>query len=186
MWLLTVAAAWALPGPTTAYAVVQDANPRVECATLADGPWCRSIGTIDRPIDRVAAVLEDMPKFRDRFPRILALEMLEPDTLHVVLDYPAGLSDRDYVARYTKTTDGDARLLRWVPVTHPKAPETDGVVRLPRMAGEWRLEPVDADTTRVTYLWQAEIGGSFPTFLAARARSMTGTEALSDLAAATR
>lgn len=186
MWWMTVAAAWALPGATTAWTVLQEANPRVECAELADGPWCRAVDAIDQPVDRLAAILEDMPQFRARFPRILAIEALEADTLHIVLDFPAGLSDRDYVARYTRATDGEARLLRWEPVAHPKAPASAEVVRLPKMAGEWRLDPTDADTTRVTYLWQAEIGGSFPSFLAGRARAITGTEALSDLAAASR
>lgn len=185
MWLVWASAAWALPGAGTPWAVVQEAGPRVECAVVGGEPWCRAIGAIDQPIDRVAVVLEDMPRYKDRFPRILDMRMLDDDTLYVLLDYPAGLSDRDYVARYTRSTDAQARLWRWEPATHPDAPP-GAAVRLPQMAGEWRLDPIDPGHTRVTYTWQADLGGSFPNFLAARARAIAGTAALTDLTAATR
>lgn len=173
-----------LPGPDAAWTVLQD-EPRIACTQVADEPWCRAVGTLAVPIERVATVLEDMPKYADRFPRVVSIRQLDDDTLHVVLDYPVGLSDRDYVAKFTRLTEGDARLWRFVSVTHKDAPPADGVVRLPRMAGEWRLEPAGAGT-KVTYTWEAEILGSFPSFLLDRARTTAGNAALADLEAALR
>ena len=49
--------------------------------------------------------------------------MAEPeDVMRVVLKFPTPLSNRDYVAKFTKVTDGDAVCYRWESVTDAKAP----------------------------------------------------------------
>ena len=85
------------------------------------------------------------------------------------------------MVKFSTATDGNDRVYSWVPVTHAEAPEVSGVVRLTKMAGEWRLTPM-GDKTRVTYLWQAELMGSFPEWALPVARKKTGNEALKDLA----
>lgn len=172
--------AWALPGAGASWTVLSDSNPRVECTEVSGEPWCRSIGTVALPIDQVSATLEDMAAHQALFESIVSIRVLAPDTMHIVLDYPAPMSDRDYVAKYSRSTEGTARLYRWSPVVHPDAPEVDGVVRLPKMAGEWRLEP-DGSGTKVTYTWEAEIAGSFPAMLLNKARKIAGSEALKDI-----
>lgn len=173
--------AWALPGSDAVWTELSSSPVRIECAEVAGEPWCRSQGVVEAPIDRVASTLEDMANQGEIFASVLSIRMLAPDTVHVVLDFPNMLSDRDYVARYTQATDGTARLYRWVPVEHPEAPPQEGVVRLSKMAGEWRLEP-DGGRTRVSYTWQADLSGSFPTWALSVARKRAGWEALHDLA----
>lgn len=170
----------ALPGPDATWTVLSESGPRVECTETGGEPWCRSIGTVPLPIDQVAATLEDMAAHQALFDSIVSIEVLAPDTMHIILDYPALMSDRDYVARYSRAVDGEARMYRWVPVVHPAAPEVDGIVRLPRMAGEWRLDPAGT-STKVTYTWEAEIAGSFPSALLNKARKIAGGEALKDI-----
>lgn len=178
--LLTAAPARALPGPDATWTVLSESGPRVECTEVGAEPWCRSIGTVPLPIDQVAATLEDMAAHQALFDSIVSITVLEPDTMHIILDYPALMSDRDYVARYSRVVEGEARMYRWVPVVHPKAPEVDGIVRLPHMAGEWRLDPAGS-ATKVTYTWEAEIAGSFPSALLNKARKIAGSEALKDI-----
>ena len=178
---LLISSALARPGADATWELL-DANPvRIEC-TEADGrPWCRSVGIIAAPIDEVASALEDMGSQADVFDAVSQIDVLEPDTFRIVLDFPGMFTDRDYVAKFSKLTEGDARIYRWVPVTHPDAPETDATVRLVRMEGEWRLEPLDGKT-RATYLWEAELMGSFPNWALPTARKKAGHEALKDLA----
>lgn len=180
MWLIAPSVAFALPGSDAAWEILAAGDPQIECTTADGEPWCRSTSLVALPIEKVADALEHMAAYQDRFDSILRIDTLEPDTYRIVLDYPFPLSDRDYVARYTRTTDGEARVYRWEPVAHPNAPAEDGIVRLPKMAGEWRLVS-QGGATRVTYLWHAEIAGSFPDAGLSTARKTAGKEAIKDI-----
>lgn len=153
----------------------------VECATVNGAPWCRSQGTILAPVAGVVTALKDMRHNADQFASVVKIDILPEDTLRVVLDYPAPLDDRDYVARYVYTQQGDQHFFRWTPVPNA-APQEAGVVRLPEFAGEWRLTPTAEGHTQVRYTWQAAIHGSFPSWAYATAWKRAGYEALHDLA----
>jgi hypothetical protein len=181
--LCAFTAASAMPGDTAVWETLQKTPVRIECTTLGTEPWCRSSGIIDVPIDRLATTLEAMEKQADIFDSVLLIEMVEPDTAHVVIDFPAGMSDRDYVIKYTRSVDGDARVYSWVPVDHPAAMPTDDIVRLPRMAGAWRLLPAGSGTL-VTYTWQSEVLGNLPSWALNVAWKKTGNEILKDLSGA--
>lgn len=178
--LLLTTHAWALPGADATWTNLQAADPKIECTEVSGAPWCRSTGLVPLPIDQVANTLENMAKYQSLFASIVRIDVLAPDTMHVVLDYPWPLTDRDYVAKYTRGVSGEIRTYRWDPVVHPSAPETPEAVRLPKMAGEWRLEPV-GNETRVTYTWQAEIAGSMPAGAYETARRKAGQEAIKDI-----
>ncbi len=179
--LAVPATALAMPGADARWEPLDTGKVAIECTDVAGAPWCRASSIVGAPIDRVSSGLENMSGQAEIFDAVSEIRVLEPDVLHITLDFPGMLSDRDYVAKYSKATDGDARLYRWSPVVHTDAPHVDGVVRLVNMAGEWRLEPVGGET-RVTYTWQAELAGSFPSFAISTARKKTGNEALKDLA----
>jgi hypothetical protein len=181
MLVLASALALARPGADASWEVLDTSPVRIECTEAAGQPWCRSVGLIAAPLDQVAQAMEDMAGQSEVFEAVSLIDELGDDTYRIVLDFPGMFSDRDYVAKFTKHVEGDARIYRWEPVTHPKAPPTDDIVRLERMAGEWRLEPA-GDQTKATYLWQAELGGSFPNWALSTARKKAGNEALKDLA----
>ena len=181
MIFLLLPAALALPPEGTAWELLQDKPVRVECATVAGEPWCRSFGLIGAPVDQVGSALKDMRHSADLFQSVLSIDVLPNDVLHITLDYPAPLADRDYVARYSAREEGAARIFTWVPATDPGAPETDAAVRLPAFAGEWRLEPREGGTW-VRYTWQAQINGKFPAWGYNIAWKRAGFEALRDLA----
>ncbi|MEZ4237326.1 MAG: START domain-containing protein [Myxococcota bacterium] len=160
MFILTaIAPAWALPGADAQWTVLSDGDPHIECTEVAEGPFCRSTGVVPLPMSAVSATLEDMAAHQALFDSIVSIDVLKPDTMHIVLDFPWPLSDRDYVAHYTRLTEGDAKIYRWESVKDAGAPPLEGVVRLPRMAGEWRLEP-EGSGTKVTYLWHADVLGA--------------------------
>lgn len=178
--LCALPAAWALPGASATWTVLSSGDPTIECTEDGGEPWCRSTGLVALPVEKVADTLEHMADHQALFDSIVKIDVLEPDVMHIVLDFPVIMSDRDYVARYTPSTEGDARIYRWESVVHAKAPEIDGIVRLPKMAGEWRLVPKDGQTL-VTYLWHAQIAGSFPDAMLGAARTKAGQQALADI-----
>src|SRR5262245_46720828 len=119
MWMSLLSVAHALPGPDVTFEQIADKPVVVSCAREPPGgPWCRSVGIVEAPIQRVADALEHMAENQALFESIVKIDVLAPDTLHVVLDYPFPFTDRDYVAKYTRTVDGTTRHYRWVPVTN--------------------------------------------------------------------
>ncbi|MFT4626042.1 MAG: hypothetical protein ACI8PZ_004713 [Myxococcota bacterium] len=180
--LIAAAAAWALPPADAAWESLQDKPVPIECAAHAGTTWCRSMGVLAAPVSAVTESLKDMANSADKFDSIVTIDVLSGDALRVVLDFPPLLSDRDYVAKYVQREDpGGVQVFAWSSAAHPDAPPADGIVRLPEFAGEWRLKPV-GETTHVTYLWHAEIAGSFPGWALPIARKKAGHEALKDLA----
>jgi hypothetical protein len=157
MFALLIASALARPGSDATWEVLEDATVRV------------------------ASSLENMGSQADIFEAVSSIRDLGNNTYHVTLDFPGMMSDRDYVVTFSKATEGPDLVYSWVPATNTEAPPVDGVVRLSKMAGEWRLSP-SGENTRVTYLWQADLMGSFPTWALPVARKKTGNEALKDLA----
>ena len=172
--------AWALPGADASWTVLAKGDPYIECTESGGEPWCRSTGLVPLSVDKVARTREKMSDHQRLFESIVRIDVLEPSVMHVVLDFPFPMSDRDYVARYTPAAEGDARIYRWESVVHEGAPVVSGVVRLPKMAGEWRLVPQDGQT-QVTYLWHAQIAGDFPDALLGQARQKAGQQALADI-----
>lgn len=151
---------------------------RIECTEYDAQPWCRAHTTLDAPLADVEAVLRDFSRYTEVFQRVTACDPVGEDLVRIRLDMPAPLSDRDYVARFTRSQEGEVVVFRWSPATHPDVPPIEGVVRLPRSAGEWRLAPAGGQRTAITYTWQAELGGDVPEWALPRAWGIQGEEVL--------
>jgi hypothetical protein len=182
MFLNLVVSAWALPPATAAWSPLQAAPVRIDCTEHQGQPYCRSTGVIGAPLADAVAVFEQLDRHVDKMGSIVSVRRLEPDILHVVMDYPWPIQDRDYVARFAHNVEPDGtHVFAWTPTTHPGAP-AGAHVRLDRLDGEWRFA-ADPAGTRVTYLWQADPGGGLPDVGAVRKKA--GQYAIDDMAAAT-
>lgn len=177
VWLSSFAAA--IPGASATWTTLTETPVRIECTTANNQPYCRSTGVIGVPVSTAASVFAELDRHVAKMGAITRIDRLEPDVLHVVMDYPFPLSDRDYVARFTRRTEGNAQVFAWVPVTHAKAPDSGETVRLSWMDGEWRFAD-EGGNTRVTYVWQADPGGGLPDV--ATVRSKAGYLAVADIA----
>lgn len=171
----------AVPPDSSTWSALQTTPVKVECTTYQGKPYCRSTGVIATGVDTAVKAFEELDKHVSQMGSISAINRLETDTLHVVMDYPFPLDDRDYVAKFAHRTDGGTHVFAWTPVTHAGAPETEGIVRLSWMDGEWRFAP-DGSNTRVTYVWEADPGGNLPDVGAVRKKA--GYLAVSDMASA--
>ncbi len=177
--LLAVAAA-AVPAPNATWTPIQATPVSITCAQVAGEPYCRSTGVIGVPVAQASSTFERLDEFVSKMGSISLVKRLDPDVLHVVMDYPFPLDDRDYVARFAHRVEPDGtHVFAWVPVVHKDAPPADGVVRLTALDGEWRFAP-EGENTRVTYVWQADPGGNLPDVKAVRTKA--GTLAVQDIA----
>lgn len=178
--LLLSSLALALPPESGTWTEIQTEPVRISCTTWQGSPYCRSTGVIGVPRSKAASTFANLDRFTKQMGAIRQVDRLEPDVLHVVMDYPFPLDDRDYVARFVHKVEGDGtEVYAWTPVEHAKAPPEDGVVRLGWLDGEWRFAS-EGENTRVTYLWQADPGGNLPDVKAVRTKA--GTLAISDIA----
>ncbi len=174
------ATALALPPATSDWAQILASPVRIACTTWESRPYCRSTGLISTTVGTASSTFAELDRHVARMGAITQVVRLEPDILHVVMDYPFPLDDRDYVARFTHRTEPDgAEVYAWVPVEHTRAPPAEGVVRLGWLDGEWRFAAEGAHT-RVTYVWEADPGGNLPDVRAVRTKA--GTLAIQDMA----
>ena len=112
--------------------------------------------------------------------KISSIRRLETDVLLVVMDYPGLISDRSYVAKFSRRTEADGtEVFAWIPVTHAGAPDDGSTVRLTWLDGEWRFK-AEGTNTRVTYVWEADPGGSLPDV--GLVRKKAGLYAVQDMA----
>ncbi|NCG20821.1 MAG: hypothetical protein GWP91_17575 [Rhodobacterales bacterium] len=181
--LLLSASAFALPGADAIWTNLSKKPTVADCTTADDQPWCRSTAVLHTDLAKIRETLSNMAEHVEDFESILELTKIDGDIMHVVMDFPTPLADRDYVARYTQTiTEEGVVTITWSPESGDKAPATNGRVRLDKFAGSWTLKDNGDGTTHVVYLWQAEYGGSLPSFALGTARKKTAIEALKDLA----
>jgi len=182
MLFLAVPTAFAIPPSTATWSDLSDAPVHIECTMDGTKPYCRSTGVIGTDVDTATSHFRDLDKYVDRMGAITAVTRLQPDVLHVVMDYPFPITDRDYVAKFTYRDDPDgSHVFAWSPVTDPQAPDDGSTVRLTWLDGEWRFQ-ADGSNTRVTYVWEADPGGSLPDV--GTVRKKAGYLALHDIAAA--
>lgn len=135
---------------------------RSESAT----PWIRGVAEIAAPAGRVFALLGDYGGYASLFaPVVRKSAVIEPleggARVHLVWSYPFPFRNRDAIVRYeTESLADGAYRLFWK--GDPKAGDPAEGVRIRRVAGETRIEPLSAGRCRVTYTFFGDLGGSFP------------------------
>lgn len=176
--LLFVASAAAIPPDLGDWQPLSDGHVEVSHTTARGLPWARAQADLPGSMARLVNLLKDFRGYPDFMERISETRVYEDDVVHLILDMPFPLAHRDYVVEYTKGQDGSAVIFDFVAVDHPSATAVEGSVRLPRAEGQWRLEPIDAQHTRVTYIWNGELLGDFPDWALTKAWATQGHEVL--------
>ena len=75
--------------------------------------------------------------------------------------------------------DGRNIIYRFNSIVHPQVSLNDEYVRLINAAGEWRLHPLDENSTDLSYTWNGELLGDFPDWALTRAWQTQGNEIIS-------
>ncbi|MBC8645595.1 MAG: SRPBCC family protein [Thermoanaerobaculia bacterium] len=140
---------------------------RVEIARRSPGPpWVRGTAEIAASPDRIAQIVTDFGRYREIFaPALKSARVLEGDRnrarLHLVWPYPFPLRNRDAVVEYAKEEmPGGGLRVFWRDAVRPSDPREG--VRIARVLGETRIEPLEENRSRVTYAFLGDLGGKFP------------------------
>ena len=141
-----------------------------------DMPMFRGRAVVKADLYTVLAVLSDFDRHTEWMHSCFEAGLLkEIDDLNRLsynrADAPWPVSDRDVVVR-SKLTINEKRkmvIVNFRSVKHPKMPEQEDVVRMPRLRGHYKLKILSDNKTRVEYMVEANPGGSLPTWLAEQA-----------------
>jgi hypothetical protein len=127
----------------------------------------------------LSELLHSFESYPVTFKRVYKTKVLAPNIVHVLLDMPFPFKYRDYIAQFVETQEGQDLVFTFNAVEHAEAAKPDkDSVRLPRAAGRWRLTPVSATETQVTYTWNGELLGKIPTFGLPEAWKTQGVEVM--------
>jgi hypothetical protein len=144
-----------------------------------DLPGFRGITTIKAGIEQIVDVMLDVPHHVDwmwqcdesREVRWLNEEHTR-GLLYNRINAPWPVWDRDVLVdvAWRYTPNKEALTFRFRNVDDPAAPPKDGIVRLPRLEGFYRLwtEPSKPGVTNVLYQVEVDIAGNVPDFMARR------------------
>tara|TARA_B100001123_G_scaffold407934_1_gene500655 strand:+ start:203 stop:808 length:606 start_codon:yes stop_codon:yes gene_type:complete len=157
--------------------ILQD-NNRIWVAWL-DTPeidWARTISTIPYSIDKISKMIEDLENYYQIFDRVKSSDVISDDIVHIRIDMPFPLSDRDYIVQYEIDIQSDYKSYKFQAVKDTEIPVNGDCIRLVNAAGEWYLKAVDGTSTKVVYTWNGELAGDFPNWALTRAWGKQGNE----------
>ena len=142
-----------------------------------DLPWVRSTAILPYSVDEISLIVGDFNIYSEIFTRIITSKIIavEKNIVYLKIDMPI-FNDRDYVVQYSSFNNHEDTVYQWHSIKHDDVPEYDGIVRLNRAAGEWRLTPIDERQTKVSYTWNGELLGNFPGFYLTTAWETQGGE----------
>ena len=129
-------------------------------------PWVRGVAEIDASAERVFALLEDYGGHATLFApdvrKSAVIEAFEGGArVHMVWRYPFPFRNRDAIVRYESARLPE-NVFRQTWKDDARAGDPAEGVRIRRVAGQTRIEPLSARKCRVTYTFLGDLGGSFP------------------------
>ena len=160
----------------TDWSIIQKNEIKIRWTTYDGYPICQTTSVLPFSIESISSIIEDVSNYPKVFKRIHKTNILEKDIIHIMLNMPFLLSDRDYVIKYKKNKTPDNWEFSFRAVKHIKAPLEKDHVRLVNAAGKWKLISKSDNQTSVSYTWNGELLGDFPNFALERAWKTQGNE----------
>ena len=161
--------------------ILNDGMPWIGCQEYNGFPWCRATEVLPYSISEIEYFIGNFNYYSNIFNRIESSTRVDSNIVYLKVDYPFFLSDRDYIVQYNSFKENDNIIYQWSAVIHPDYPVYNDIVRLINAAGEWKLVYITPDSTEVSYSWNGELLGDFPSFSLGRAWKTGGTEIIEEL-----
>ena len=135
----------------------------------------RAITVLNTSLTSAAAVILDTKSLTQWVPYVSSAEIIERDNdtglfvLHMELDFPFPLQDRDVVVRgkISQSADGTVTIKNTA-ISDKRVPERPNVVRLTDYQGDWSLKPLAANKVEVSTTGFGSPGGLIPISVANR------------------
>ncbi len=161
--------------------VLNKSMPWVGYQQYDEFPWCRATDIFPYSIKDIESFVGQFDTYSKTFSRMIESNLIDTNIVYLRVDYPLFLSDRDYIVEYNSFNQGNNVFYQWSAVNHQNVPKYDDAVRLVNAAGEWALIFITPDSTQVSYSWNGELLGDFPSFSLTTAWETGGTEIINEL-----
>ena len=139
-------------------------------------PWCRSEVVLPFNEKMIINSLKSFKNYPNIFKRITSCKIISSNVVHIRLDMPYFISDRDYIVEYTMLEQRSRTIFAFDSGLHGRGPLLEGSVRLPNASGAWVIESISEDSTKVSYIWNGELLGDFPSWALENAWKTQGKE----------
>ena len=155
---------------------IQETDVNLKWTNQNGFPIVKATAQMPFPIDSISKIIEDVKNYPNVFRRVHEVQILDKNIIHVMLDMPFLLSDRDYVIQYSKNKSKATWKFSFNAIDHESAPATEEYVRIINAFGKWELSPKNENETLLVYTWNGELLGDFPEFALRRAWKTQGNE----------
>lgn len=169
------------PQDIEGWKILNEKEPWVAYVDYENFPWCRATDVFPYSINEIEQFIGKFDTYSHTFSRMIDSDLVDTNLVYLRVDYPFFLSDRDYLVKYSRLTDNKDVYYQWIAAVHPEVPEYDNVVRLINAGGEWALKYISDNSTKVSYSWNGELRGDFPSFSLNSAWNKAGTEIINEL-----
>ena len=169
------------PQDIEGWKILNEKEPWVGYVEYENFPWCRATDIFPYSINEIEQFIGKFDTYSNTFSRMIDSDLVDTNVVYLRVDYPFFLSDRDYLVKYSRLTDNKDVYYQWIAEEHPELPEYDNVVRLINAGGEWALKYINDNSTKVSYSWNGELRGDFPSFSLNSAWNKAGTEIINEL-----
>ena len=147
----------------------------------SDSPHCKTELVINYPIDKVLNVIEDIENYKYFFTSITISDTNELNEARLAINMPFPFTDRDYTVKFKRLEDSNSISYLYEPIVTESFPEDKKYIRLIDARGGWTLTSLNNRTTIVTYAWNGDMRGDFPSWAYKQAWIRQGNEIMLDL-----
>ncbi|MEO0340394.1 MAG: START domain-containing protein [Bacteroidota bacterium] len=158
----------ALPHSTTVDWKLAKSSNGIEVFTKNDSNskfrQVRSVVTIEASVATILKTLRTYDYIAEWRMKTKAMSLLEgqPEGLHylyLVIDLPQPFNDRDFVLELETQVLQDQSIRIDFKAVDGKYPNQKGLIRMQTMEGYWLIEPIDDQSTKLTYEYLSDPSG---------------------------
>lgn len=160
---------------------LQNKEIKIYHKIINDQPYCKASKIFSFNSYEIKSILDDKKNYPKNFKRIMFCDSINKDVVHIGVKLPFPFNPRDYVVEYKYFKNDGKEYYIYSSVQKSTIKNTSRFIRLPNASGIWLMEQVNKDKTKLTYLWQGELLGSFPSWVLKRVWKEQGNELLTQL-----
>ena len=160
---------------------LQNKEIKIYHKIINDQPYCKASKIFSFNSYEIKSVLDDKKNYPKNFKRIMFCDSINKDVVHIGVKLPFPFNPRDYVVEYKYFKNDGKEYYIYSSVQKSTIKNTSRFIRLPNASGIWLMEQVSKDKTKLTYLWQGELLGNFPSWVLHRVWKEQGNELLTQL-----
>ena len=160
---------------------LQNKEIKIYHKIINDQPYCKASKIFSFNSYEIKSILDDKKNYAKDFKRIMFCDSINKDVVHIGVKLPFPFNPRDYVVEYKYFKNDGKEYYIYSSVQKSTIKNTSRFIRLPNASGIWLMEQVSKDKTKLTYLWQGELLGNFPSWVLQRVWKEQGNELLTQL-----